>query len=411
MALFGFSDISFNKGATDRRGPLGPLVDDQFKTTTLRYPMDLGNYDKGHYIVFYIRQQKNTQFRRATASEGAINAPGAITAKSIPGINAAATNLGSELLGKLNGGLSQLNSMTGGALSGVTGAVSKAASNVVGSVNNLFGSASNLMGSQQSTTEIIDNSIKKISNTSFIKTTELTKDAIALYMPDTLTFNYQQSYDQANPGEELIGQLAAAGVSAAQKFQESGAMDASKALGKSAVLLAADKAKELLGKNTGAVAFAAAGLARNPMLELIYKSPNFRTFQYDFMFYPRDEREALEVQKIVERFRFHQAPEIIKDAQGFLIPPSQFDIRFYYGGAQNPNIAQVGTCVLTSIDVNYAPNGWSAYEVPGENAPALGRTGMPTAMQMTLQFQEVVYLTKDDFKDDALASPGARRGQ
>jgi hypothetical protein len=136
------------------------------------------------------------------------------------------------------------------------------------------------------------------------------------------------------------------------------------------------------------------------MLELIYKSPSFRTFQFDFMFYPRDEREALEVQKIIERFRFHQAPEIVKDAQGFLIPPSQFDIKFYYGGVQNPNIPSIATCILSTIDVNYAPNGWTAFEVPGENAPAVGRTGMPVSIQVTLQFQETTYLTKSDFKQD-----------
>jgi len=135
------------------------------------------------------------------------------------------------------------------------------------------------------------------------------------------------------------------------------------------------------------------------MLEMIYKSPNFRTFQFDFMFYPRDEKEALEVQKIIEKFRFHQAPEL-SSAQGFLIPPSEFDIKFYYGGVQNPNIPSIATCVLTTIDVNYAPNGWSAYEVPGENAPALGRTGMPVTIQVTLQFQETTYLTKSDFKQD-----------
>ena len=48
--------------------------------------------------------------------------------------------------------------------------------------------------------------------------------------------------------------------------------------------------------------------------------------------------------------------------------------------------------------MNYAPNGFSAYEVPGESAPALGRTGMPVAIQLNLQFQEVTYLTKKDFK-------------
>jgi hypothetical protein len=148
------------------------------------------------------------------------------------------------------------------------------------------------------------------------------------------------------------------------------------------------------------------------MLEMIYKSPGFRSFQFDFTFYPRDEKEALEVQRIIERFRFHQAPELAQETQGFLIPPSEFEIKFYYGGKQNPNIPQITTCILTNIDTNYAPNGWSAYEVPGENNPAIGRTGMPTSISLSLQFQEVTYLTKNDFKKETvgqttLASTGS----
>ena len=58
MALFGLSDISFKKGSPQRKGPLAPLVLNEFKTTLLRYPLDIGNADKGHYMVFYIREQK-----------------------------------------------------------------------------------------------------------------------------------------------------------------------------------------------------------------------------------------------------------------------------------------------------------------------------------------------------------------
>ena len=67
---------------------------------------------------------------------------------------------------------------------------------------------------------------------------------------------------------------------------------------------------------------------------------------------------------------------------------------------EHPNIPPISTCVLVSMDVNYAPNGFTAYEVPGGNVPSLGRTGMPVAIQVTLQFQETTYLTKVDFRND-----------
>ena len=117
------------------------------------------------------------------------------------------------------------------------------------------------------------------------------------------------------------------------------------------------------------------------------------------MFYPRDEREASEVQRILEMLRFHQAPEVLTEGQGFfLVPPSEFDIKFYYNGKINDNIPEISTCVLETIDVDYAPNGFSAYEVPGQTVPSKGKTGMPVAIRLTLGFKETEILTKENYR-------------
>ena len=52
------------------------------------------------------------------------------------------------------------------------------------------------------------------------------------------------------------------------------------------------------------------------------------------------------------------------------------------------------------MDVNYAPQGASFYEVPGETSPTLGGTGMPFAVNLVLQFQETTYLTKKDLSQE-----------
>jgi hypothetical protein len=408
MPLFGFADIKFDKGSKARRGPLGKLVGSDFEKTTLRYPLDIGNYDKSHYVVFYIKQQRNTAFKRKEAENGfSTNDP---IQQGARGAARAARNFGGEITNKINSGLGQINQATGGALSGVTSVIGNAVGNVSGRIGNLFGGqSSTITGNAQASSQIIDNSIKRITNSNFLNTTTLTTDAIALYMPDTLNYTYAQSYAQLELGGELGGQALAAGSSAIEAFKSeggiSGLASAGGSLLKSGGLFGAQKiaqgAGALVGQNTAQVGFTAAtGAVQNPMLEMIYKSPNFRTFQFDFTFYPRDETEAYEVQRIIERIRFHQAPEFAFGTQGFLVPPSEFDIKFYYGGSENPNIPQIATCVLTTIDVNYAPNGFAAYEVPNENFPALGRTGMPVAIGLVLQFQEITYLTKKDFTGD-----------
>jgi len=423
MALFGFSDISFNKSSGNRIGPLSSLSGSQFETTTLRYPLDIGNTDKSHYVIFYIREQKESSFKRTTVSDfsdsGGI---GSLSLADLTNPQKLATNYGNELMGKINNGLNQLNQKTGGILSGLTGAISKAAGGIIGGITggigNIFGQANiSLGGGSIASQALIDNSIKRITGGSlnFLRTTKLTTDAIALYMPDTLQYTYAQSYDQLNLGSEAGGQLLAAGKSIADAYERGGAAEAGGAVAKTgaetAKQIVGTGAAKLLGSGqTGQAILAATGRVQNPMLEMVYKSPNFRTFQFDFTFYPRDEREALEVQRILERLRFHQAPELVPNAGGFLIPPSEFDIKFYNSGKENPNIPQIATCVLVSLDINYAPNGWSAYETPGENNPALGRTGMPVSIQATLQFQEMTYLTKADFRSDLANADTLARG-
>ena len=412
MALFGLSDITFQKGSPKERGPLAALVDNQFKTTTLKYPMDIGSVDKAHYMVFYIKAQTATQFKFTPAKDFTAS-DYAGSGKTGPSINGALSGggqkLGQEILGKVNSGLAQLNAQTNGALSGLTGALGKAAGGLANSIDNIFSKASlSTGGDSASTNSHIDTSIKAITNKSFLKTTQLTTDAIALYMPDTLNYSYTQSYTDLNLGNELGGKALAAAASLKDAFKSGeGIAGTSGAVAKSAATIAALEAGstiaagvgKLAGAGTGQLGFqAATGTVRNPMLEMIYSSPGFRSFQFEFTFYPRDEKEALEVQRIIERFRFHQAPELVEGAGAFLIPPSEFDIKFYYAGSMNPNIPAIATTVLKQIDVNYTPNGFSAYEVPGENKPALGRTGMPVAIQLMLQFTETTFLTKDDFK-------------
>jgi hypothetical protein len=414
MSLFGFGNIKFNKNNernAKAQGPLKALEGSEFSLTTLRYPSDVGNYDKAHYMVFYVRQQNDTAFGRQTATSDEIingNSLGNVM-KDVPLVGNAGTNLGGDLLNKVNSGLGKLNGATGGALSGLTGSISSALGGVQSGINNFFGqkASSIISGNAPATQKILSQNIAKITNNSFINNTSLTTDAIALYMPDTLMYTHTQSYDQVAMGGELAGQVLAAGRGAMEKFKSGeGVVDSIKKSGGELVAAGGivatqgiiDAAGSTLGAtNTARVAGAALlGAVRNPMLEMIYSSPNFRTFQFDFSFYPRDEKEALEVQKIIERLKFHQAPEFRKETQGFLIPPSEFDIRFYYGGSQNPNIPKIATCVLTSMDINYAPNGFAAYEVPGESQASLGRTGMPVAIQMNLQFTEKTYLTKKD---------------
>ena len=64
MGIFNLTDFKFNTDKTNQSGPLDSLIDgpSKYAYDVYKYPIDLGNYDKGHYIVFHINEQVKTNF-------------------------------------------------------------------------------------------------------------------------------------------------------------------------------------------------------------------------------------------------------------------------------------------------------------------------------------------------------------
>jgi hypothetical protein len=114
-----------------------------------------------------------------------------------------------------------------------------------------------------------------------------------------------------------------------------------------------------------------------------------REFTYNFNFAPRNSDETMEVQQIIQLFRFHMAPEMQQANSRYLTLPSEFDIHYMFKGKdgqgrENDYFNRITTCVCTSVDVNYTPNGVRSFE-----------DGSPTQIQMGLTFRETEILTKE----------------
>ena len=129
---------------------------------------------------------------------------------------------------------------------------------------------------------------------------------------------------------------------------------------------------------------AALGLAPNPMKEQQFKNVNFRDFQMTFEFSPRSGEEAEMVKQIIFKFKYHMHPHFV--GSKFLYKyPSEFDIVYYFDGKENENIHKHTTSVLIDMAVQYAPNG----------SFSMFKGGMPTKILMTLQFRELMTLSKE----------------
>jgi len=394
MALFTLTDIRFT---SDKNRTANKIVGDKYKINTLRYPIDLGEIDKGHYMILHINEQKRTQF------------PGVPTGEETTAVQ---NRLG---LNRFNGGASDFVSVTQGAVTAASNLDLSVISENIQKKFKLSSGSPELQRLLQKTQDVYSASglpgvaqyfadnAGTFAKTG-LRTTKRTTDTIALYMPDTLAFSQSQSF----AGLELGGGLAAllgAGFSGIQNVVNSDAGNTEKAnyAFKNATPFVLNALANMAGQAGRAVFAGFTGTTVNPMMEVIYSAPEFRSFRFDFMFYPRSRIEAKEVQNIIHRIRFHQAPEILgnNSAGGlggyFLVPPSEFDIKFFYNGAENPNIPPISTCVLQTVDVDYAPSGFAAYEVLEDaGTPKIGSTGMPVGIRLGLVFKETQIITKYD---------------
>ena len=390
MAFFSLTDIKYIPGQNRNF----EINSDQFNVNNKRYPIDIGSTDKGHYMMFFINVQERTQV-------GGYNYDDTATAKVLENrsgsqnVGTAIQEIGTTVLDLVaNSNERQDDSVT--RFEGVYDGSASDDGTTAGILDEI-NSKNILFKSGQYAKSLKDSDLLKRGN--FFRTVKRTKDTIALYMPDTLAFDYQQSYSDVSVASGLG--IVGAGLQAGASLMNAGKKGGD-AIQKNMAPFVAEAAAGVgskfgLDKNVLFTALSAAtggALAVNPQLELIYQSPSFRNFRFQFMFYPRSKKEAEQVLSIIDMFTFHQAPEVLTSSFGrYLVPPSEFDIQFFYNGQENPNIPKVSTCVLTGVSIDYAPNGFASYETL-LNSPERGGTGMPVAIRMDLSFKETEIITK-----------------
>jgi hypothetical protein len=351
--------------AANPNGPLASLFANGYDFSSRFYPRNLASETRGHYINFYINVAERSQY----LSEGKYTLAG--------GAGRTATNQANQaqVLGNAAGGAL-------GNLSKELGVPAKAG-NTVGNVSSAGLSA-----------------VQSLLTTR--KTKRITQ-AIALYMPETVNVQYNADWQSLELTAALgtAGKIAQQGTSAADSIQKSiNSFKGGDTMGAVRTLASNPAVAEAVGDAltaTGAVGsdassffLYATGNALNPQLQVLFKGTDFRQFQFDFLFAPFSPEEAQNVMEIIKTFKFHQAPEVNSSGMGrYFIPPSEFDIDFLLNGQINTKVHQIGTCVLSNMNVDYAPNGWSTF---GD--------GTPTHIRLTLQFMETEIVTKERVDKD-----------
>lgn len=97
------------------------------------------------------------------------------------------------------------------------------------------------------------------------------------------------------------------------------------------------------------------GNVLNPNLELLFKGPKLRTFNFNFKFRPRFKEESIMVRQIIKAFKRSMAPN--RAAGGlFLQTPNVFKITYTHAGEDHPFMNHIKPCALTNFNVSYTPD-------------------------------------------------------
>lgn len=231
---------------------------------------------------------------------------------------------------------------------------------------------------------VLDNTV-----TPAVPANQMITGAIALYMPPDVKVSYQAGWGADDA--ELAGDIA------------QGTKDVMNAEGwadkvQTAIKTARGAAGKYVGEATSGIleAFGGGdafklvtkimGIAINPRQEMYYEGPKFRTFDYSFKFWPRNQEESEAAQKVIKMFKYHMHPQLDSSYGGRLFRvPSEFEIHYLHNDGVNTNLNKISRCALESCSVSYSPE---------EGNFKTFEDGAPVAYTMALTFKELEYMTK-----------------
>jgi len=227
---------------------------------------------------------------------------------------------------------------------------------------------------------------------------------ICLYMPTTLRVDYNAKYTEAGqPLEKLIetGRTIFSSmkdsVSGMQgiDFSSEGLLDIAKRAGNG--LISDDTAKyfthNIIKKTLGAE-YAAEfrqkmGVAINPFLANVYDHPEFRTFNFEFEFFPKNPKESEQVRRIIKLFKLAMHPTRTGGTDNLIWGfPCVFDV--FLCTPWTDKMFMIKRSALLRADVDYAAGGVQSFF----------KDGHPTQTKLGLSFKELELLTREDVENN-----------
>ena len=136
-----------------------------------------------------------------------------------------------------------------------------------------------------------------------------------------------------------------------------------------------------------------AGIIPNPNMELLFRSPELRTFGFAYRLTARSPAEATEIRRIIRFFKQGMSPKRQSGQQNyFLKTPNVFRVKFKTikdknGSDRNKGMPKFKTCALKGFTTDYSPDQmWAAYE-----------DGQPVSVNIMMEFGELTPIYANDY--------------
>lgn len=144
-------------------------------------------------------------------------------------------------------------------------------------------------------------------------------------------------------------------------------------------------AAQLAGTNANGILALSRGKIYNPNVELLYQGPQLRSFGFTFQFAPKSASEAAIVNQIILEFKKWSAPK--ESGDGMYEVPHVWQVKYHTATGVNTNMNVFKRAALRDISVQ---------DNQGMNMHMTFPDGQPIVKTMSLTFQEVDVITRDD---------------
>jgi hypothetical protein len=205
------------------------------------------------------------------------------------------------------------------------------------------------------------------------------KNNIRLPLPNQMVDHQDVVYAQEEAG--LV-----AGGALNQYLNGSGSIgDVAAATGWAAVG-AAVGANRLSGKTPNLLA-QLGGVATNPFLTVMFKSPAFKKHVFSWRLSPTNVKESQALAAIVQTLRYNQLPDVSGSLGGALLTYPNI-VQLTVSTASSSFKYMFKPAVIESLSINFAPGGQPSF---------FGSTKAPTEVEIRLSLLEIEYYLQRDY--------------